>query len=342
LKVALITGSYPPDVCGTSDYTARLGESLEQAGIQVSIFYRKHWSIARLSAMLSELDQMRADLVHMQYPTTGYGWKLGPQAIATLRPLVVTLHEASQSHPLRQLSLAPFLLRARHIIFTNQYEQTHIASLAPWIRSRSSVIPIGSNLPLVQVQAKRTETVTCFSIVRPQKGLEDVVEMARLLHQRGSSVRVRVIGALMPRWVDYFQKLKASSSGLPIDWDIGLDDRALSVALAETSIGYLPFPDGASERRSSLIAMLANKACVLTTHGAHTPDAMRSCVVEVASPAEAVTQALALMADPASAAQLGQRAGEYATQFSWNAISRAHLNVYNQLLPKVKIGNDHA
>ena len=291
---------------------------------------------------MRELDQTSADLIHMQYPTTGYGWKLGPQAIATLRPLVVTLHEASQSHPLRQLSLAPFLLRARHVIFTNQYEQTHISRLAPWILNRSSVIPIGSNLPLVHVQAKRTETVTCFSIVRPQKGLEDVVEMARLLHQRGSSARVRVIGALMPRWADYFQKLKSGSSGLPIDWDIGLGDRALSLALAETSIGYLPFPDGASERRSSLIALLANKACVLTTRGAHTPDAMRSCVVEVASPAEAVTQALALMADPTSADQFGQRAGEYAMQFSWNAISRAHLDVYNQLLQKAKMGNDHA
>jgi len=146
----------------------------------------------------------------------------------------------------------------------------------------------------------------------------------------------------MPRWSQYFQKLKADSVDLPLDWNVGLDDKALSHALAEASIGYLPFPDGASERRSSLIAMLANEVCVLTTLGAHTPGEMRSCLLTVSSPAEAVSEALRLMSAPVAAAQLAQRAKEYAEQFSWAAISRAHIDVYKQLLPKVKIDNAHA
>ena len=85
---------------------------------------------------------------------------------------------------------------------------------------------------------------------------------------------------------DYFQKLKAGSSGLPIDW---ISDSMIGhypSPWQRQASGIYPFPMAHRERRSSLIAMLANKACVLTTHGAHTPDAMRSCVVEVASPAK--------------------------------------------------------
>jgi hypothetical protein len=243
---------------------------------------------------------MQPNLIHMQYPTTGYGWKLGPQAMGSLRPWITTLHEASQAHLLRQISLYPFLLRSRHFLFTNQYEREHVQWMAPWIAGLSSTIPIGCNLPLAARRPKTSNTVTCFSIIRPGKGLEQVIEMAKLLPILGSSARVRIIGAVMPRWRSYFDKLRKDSMHCPVDWRTGLDDHAVSEALAETALAYLPFPDGASERRSSLVAMLMNRACVLTTDGKHTPEPMKACVVTVASPADAAAKAMSLLDDAES------------------------------------------
>jgi glycosyltransferase involved in cell wall biosynthesis len=331
LRVLLITGSYPPDVCGTADYTARLCESLRGAGVDARVFYRKDWRLSKVPNLLREIDESRPDLVHMQYPTTGYGWKLGPQALGSLRPWVTTLHEASQAHLLRQLSIYPFLLRSRHFLFTNQYEREHVRGMAPWIARTSSTIPIGCNLPETPNRRKTPDLVTCFSIIRPEKGLEQVIELARLLQGAGSSARVRILGAVMPRWRGYFERLREESRGLPVDWRTGLDDRELSEALAETALAYLPFPDGASERRSSLVAMLRNRACVMTSEGPQTPARMKACVAMVASPAEAAATAAGLLREPEAAEAIARRGMEYSEQFSWESIARRHVEVYERL-----------
>jgi glycosyltransferase involved in cell wall biosynthesis len=242
----------------------------------------------------------------------------------------VTFHEASQAHLLRQFSLYPILARGRHFIFTSQYEQEYVKRMAPWITGKWTVVPIGCNLPLAASSQKAPGVITCFSIVRPDKGLEDVLEMARLLQARGSLARVRIVGALMPRWTAYFARLRAESTALPVEWKIGLDDDSLSRMLAESALAYLPFPDGASERRSSLIAMLMNRACVLTTNGKHTPQQMQSCVVTVSTPAEAADKAQHLLAEPVTAKEIADRGAEYASRFSWESISRQHLKIYEQ------------
>lgn len=332
MRVLLVTGSYPPDVCGTADYSARLCDAMRAIGVDAHIFYRTAWNLSRVPALLREMEALRPDLVHMQYPTTGYGWKLGPQGIGSLRRLVITLHEASQSHALRQLSLYPFLLRNRHIIFTNPYEQKHVTRLAPWIAAKSSIIPIGCNLPIASSRPKEMNLITCFSIIRPNKGLEDVLAMARELRVSDPSVRVRILGAVMPRWAEYFSKLKAQSKSLPVEWMVGLTNDALSEVLAQVGLAYLPFPDGASERRSSLIAMLMNGACVLTTVGKHTPVEMAASVVAVTSPAEAAAAASQLLADPDRAKEAAGRGAAYARRFSWERIARQHAAIYQQCL----------
>lgn len=334
MKVLLITGSYPPDVCGTADYTARLCEALRDIGVEAQIFYRKQWSVAHVPGLLNAIENLKPDLIHMQYPTTGYGWKLGPQAIGTLKPLVITLHEASQAHILRRLSLYPFLLRSRRFIFTNTYEQAYVSRMAPWISNRSAVVPIGCNLRVLDKPTKQEGTITCFSIIRPEKGLEDVIELGRLLQAHGSSVRIRITGAVMPRWADYFSGLKSASKHLPVDWMTGLDDDSLSRVLAETSVAYLPFPDGASERRSSLVAMFMNKACVLTTLGDQTPEAMRSCIIAVTSPIEAAARAIELFRHPREIERVASLGATYAQRFCWDSIGQQHLNVYKETLQR--------
>lgn len=71
VKVLLITGSFPPDVCGTADYTARLCEALQAAGVEARVFCGKDWRLSRVPSLLREIEETKPDVIHMQYPTTG-------------------------------------------------------------------------------------------------------------------------------------------------------------------------------------------------------------------------------------------------------------------------------
>lgn len=333
VKVVLITGSYPPDVCGSSDYTARLEQSLVAAGVEVEVFTGKSWTMRSAPALVRELARLVPDIVHMQYPTTGYGWKLGPQAMGLLRSMVLTFHEASQGHPLRKVSLYPFALRNSRLVFTNEYERAFVQRLAPWTRNRSEVIPIGSNVRVTTGFVDRPpHTITYFGLIRPQKGLEEVIELARLMQDRSPRWRVRVVGRLMPGWEDFFQRLRRRADGLLVDWQTGLDGEALSRALASSEIAYLPYPDGASERRGSLIALLANGAAVITTKGPHTPPSMDDAVLYASSPRQAATLIESLDEHPDRKSRIQRQARLYASKFDWEEIARRHIALYEKIL----------
>ena len=333
MKILLITGSYPPDICGVADYTATLEQCLRRARVQVSVYSGRSWGLSHAARIARELRASRADILHMQYPSTGYGWKLGPQLLGVLQPLVMTIHECSQAHILRQLSIYPFALRAPKIIFTNEYERRYVQQFVPSISYRSAVIPIGNNVPVAVGQVARLRSlVTYFGLIRPQKGLEQVLEMASLFKSRKNGLSVRVVGTVRPGDEDYSRHLLDKAQGLPVQWALGLDGEELSRALAETEVAYLPFPDGASERRGSLIAMLANGVAVLTTQGLHTPRAMESAILVTNSPIEAATLAEEMYNNPERRAAMQISARKYALIFAWENIAAQHIAIYQQLI----------
>ena len=332
MKVALITGSYPPDICGVADYTAQLSESLERAGASVSIFSRKRWDLANAVRLRKELVGLNADVVHMQYPTRGYGYGLAPQCLSLLSSFVVTLHECSQAHILRQVSLYPFTIRTSNLIFTNEYERDYLRRFAPWLASKSSVIPIGTNVPVQPGSIERqADVVTYFGLIRPRKGLESVIKAAQLLQLRQSHLTVRIVGTVMPGHEQYYASLRRQAEGFPIDWQLGLTGSDLSCALAQTSIAYLPLPDGASERRSTLIAMLSNGAVVITTNGPQTPPSMHQAVLFADSAEHAVVLAEKIARDSEKLAAQRHSAIDYAARYSWDYIAAEHLAIYHRV-----------
>jgi glycosyltransferase involved in cell wall biosynthesis len=333
MKVLLITGSYPPDICGVADYTAALEDCLRKAGVHVSVYSGRRWGVSNAVHIAHQLRASGADILHMQYPARGYGWKLGPQVLGVLQPLVITIHECSQAHILRQLSLYPFTFRAPKIIFTSEYERRYVQQFVPSIEHRSAVIPIGSNVPVASGQIGRLRNVvTYFGLIRPEKGLEHVLEMASYFKTRGNGLSVRIVGTVRPGDEDYHGHLRDKARELPVQWVLGLNGDWLSRALAETEVAYLPFPDGASERRSSLIAMLTNRAAVLTTHGLHTPPDMGEAVQLTNSPIEAGTLAEEMYNNPERRAAKQSSAGEYAVKFAWENIAAQHVAIYQQLI----------
>lgn len=333
MKVAIVSGSYPPEPCGVGAYVHRLAESLRSVGVGVELVLGSDWRIVGTSAIRQRIDSLQPDLVHVQYPTLGYGRSLAPQLLSVLRPGVVTLHEVRHTHPLRRLSLAPFVVSARHVVFTTEPEREYLVRFAPWIADRSSVIPVGNSISASPSSESRSQTeVLHFGLIRPNKGIEQVIELAGLLHKKRSSLQVRIVGDVAQKSLPYLHRLRTLSADAPVKWELGLSSDRVADVLARSRIGYLPFPDGASERRTSLMALLAAGVATITTRGEDTPAALSGAVEFAKSPAHALAIAEKLRADPIAVQRLATEGRRYAARSSWGRIAILHRSLYEDTL----------
>jgi glycosyltransferase involved in cell wall biosynthesis len=328
----MICGSYPPDVCGVGDYSAQLVESLQQLGVEATALKGIRWDWRSVKRVREAIAHHSADIVHIQYPSVGYGRSPMPQLLSLRVPAVVTLHEFSHVKMLRRAASVPFLLAGARLVFTSHYELEYVRGMFRWVAGKSFVIPIGTNIPPVQrEQPRQTDEVIYFGLIAPRKGLEQVLEFASKLKREGSGLKVRLIGRVPDAFAEYAEKLIASAVDLPVVWMRDLSKLEVAEQLAHASVAYLPFPDGASERRGSLTAVLSSGVPCVSTAGKQTSKQLRE-VLRFASDAQgAVAEVKALLADRRAWENASARAITYAESLSWESIARSHFEVYDAL-----------
>lgn len=337
MHVAFVS-SVPPAACGVADYTAHLVEALARKGILTSVIQGEHWGLWSLGELWRRVNDVRPDILHIQYPTVAYGSGLGPLALiwraARTVPVAVTVHEFSQAHPLRRIAVMGLASGAHHVVFTNPFERGALTKWLPQVWSRSSVVPIGSNIPFTEpTPGRNVFEVAYFGLIRPNKGLEAFLDLARMAASNPHPFRFVIIGALQADRHAYLQSLKEKSQGLDnLAWESSLTSDQVAARLARCGFAYLPFPDGASERRGSLLAALGNGAVVVTTRGPQTPASLGEAVVYADKPAEALKHLEELLATPDRMEQLRARGRAWAQIYSWDAIAEAHLSLYKALL----------
>lgn len=334
IRVALVAGAYPPRQCGAEDYTVRLAGALENDGVEARIF-AGGWHALRAPVLKREILLFHPHVLHIQYPTMGYGKGLVPQILSGLilsTPVVTTLHEFSTSHLLRKVADLPFAVRSRALVFTTEYERQRFSSWFPWTARRSLVVPIGSNMPSASGSVVRDPSrVVYFGLIRPNKGLEDFLKLARLAKDKGRPYKFAIVGEVAARYGFYPEKLEANADDLPIEWKIGSSAEEASRYLAGCRFSYMPFPDGASERRGSLLGVMRNGAVVITTSGPQTTDALRKATFLAEDPGQALCLLDELSSDFDGAEDMSSRSVEYARRFSWESISEAHQKLYRQI-----------
>ena len=81
MKVWVIAGSLPPEVCGVGDFTAALIEALRSSGIEIVVKHRKPWRLRDIPGLLRALWSERPDVVHLQYPTHGFRRSIVPHLL---------------------------------------------------------------------------------------------------------------------------------------------------------------------------------------------------------------------------------------------------------------------
>lgn len=346
MRVVMVTGSKPPDFCGIGDYADMLTRALNANGIQAELFHTADWRLQRMPAIARALAASRADLFHIQYPTLGYRRSMAPVLMPQLvrsAPWVVSLQEFSVYRRIRQIALLPFAFTDA-VVFTNGIERERFKRAAPWLRAAAEVIMIGSNIPVGATRGRDQRVVGYFGQISPDKNLEDFLVLARRARAAGAPFTFRLIGGIPAKFRDYAMQFLAAAAEAGVAAELDLSPEEVADRLANIGTVYLPFPDGVSIKRSSLMAAMLNGTVVLAPYGVLTDDWLRGFVVETPTPESALAALERLDRDPEAREQIRARTREAARELDWNVVAQRHIALYRTLVTQYaerhhRIGN---
>lgn len=328
MKIALITGSLPPEPCGVGDYTYNLYNALKSKKNKCGDYSTKNWSYKNIKLLTKNLKEF--DIIHLQYPTLGFGYSLGPHLVSLVKPLIVTIHEASQAHLLRFFLLFAFTIRSLTLIFTTKYEKEYFEKFYPYVKKKTVVIPIGSNIPFSNYEKERKKEIVYFGLIAPNKNLEDFIELCQFIVNNNLKISIRIIGKI--RDYKYYNLLLYKSKNLPIIWSIDLKEVEVCKILSKSLFAYLPFPDGASERRGTLLATLGNGVITITTDGPFVTEEMREVILLAKNSFEAFCIVKELYNKENQLKEISKKSMEYASKFSWDKIAERHIYLYEKIV----------
>lgn len=333
------------------------------------------WGWRCWEATIAALDSVRPDLLHIQYQTGAYGmhpaitllpWRL--RGLSARLRVVVTFHDLLEPYlfpkagPLRRYVTRRLARDADRVIVTNAEDA---ATIRQYQSSRQplsvTTIPIGSNIPVAPPPGynrvvwraalgigPRDFLIAYFGLLSPSKGVDRLIE-AIADRSAGSRwpVPPRLLliggGATAPQDRAYAAGVQAQIARLGVVHQViqtgQVDAATVSAHLLAADCVALPFQDGASFRRGSLLAALSHGTAIITTtptvsaavgpvrliHGEH---------VYLVPPNDSVALATALQHlahDEATRIRLGRAAGNLAEQFTWDAIALQHEQVYASL-----------
>lgn len=331
----MVSGAWPPDVCGVGEYTDRLCNSIESSGLEVK---KIKLSFKKFFNELAFLPSNDIDIIHIQYPARGKGYSLFAPLFAILCRfffinVIVTIHEYTQTHRIRKFLVFILSNFANHVIFTTDYERKRAPLL--FKNAKSCVIPIGNNICFNDIETRRqkvSNSIVYFGLIRPNKGLEDFIRLTSLVSL--NSYSFSIIGAVEDRFEDYKNLLKAQT-GANVIWNLNHPEPIVKKLLLEADYAYLPFPDGATMRRTTLLACLKAGLNVFTTWSTSTEQELTGLVSFVSN----VQECELLIKEHSKSANfidknslLDDNRNRFLMQYDWKNVAAKHLAIYDKVM----------
>lgn len=334
LRVVILTGSYSPDICGVGDYTRQLFNNINHTdkNVKFELIVARDWSLRGFLKLFSTIKK-NFDVVHIQYPTDGYGYSILPMLLLLMlkgKKRIVTLHEYSQRTQKARFATNLLFYFSDFIIFTTPYEREVVIKKFEFVRLNSTVINIASNItsPVEKIDWKdRKFDIAYFGHIRPQKGIEEFNSICNELFLINSNISISLIGQLQIRFEEYYKSLFNNSRCISI---LNLDDENVSRILQNTRILLLPFPDGISMRRGSFLAGLEND-CVVVSYSGNFDDGLSSMAV-LFNPSTSfkiiAKEINNLLVDNDLRKDLFENTESFKNNLKWSTIVQSHLNIY--------------
>ncbi len=344
----------------------------------------KQWNWSALRTIFNTIREFSPDIVHIQFQIAAFGMHPAiyflPRSLAhwdrdRVR-VAVTFHDLRlpylfpKAGPVRGW-ITRFLARSSHAVIATNVED--YLKLETWNLNHLSLIPIGSNIPTTpppnyqrwvwraQLGVAEIETLLCyFGFLNESKGGETLVRALALIPNTKLLMIGGQTGASDPTNAAYLTRVKNLIA------ELGLSDRVIwtdytppeivTANFLSSDICVLPYRDGASFRRGTLMAALAHGMAIVTTSPSsptlRSPSPLgegersrglpkglgvlsdgENCLFvppdDPRALADVIQQAIA---SPEIRAKIGAGARNLAQHFTWDKIAQDHRALYQRIL----------
>jgi glycosyltransferase involved in cell wall biosynthesis len=391
MKIALVSGEFPPMEGGVGAFTQELARALADLKQEVHIitsrtadpaapgqrFGRlpeptdlgfaqlhaaiKRWRWPSVSTIADLTLRYEFDVVNIQYQAAAYNMNSAainilPWRLKHIVRTVVTFHD------LRIPYLFPKAGRIRHkavsfmakqsagIVTTNTAD---FEKLNNEVQNPLTIIPIGSNIKTykpnhIEIEEARENLglkdgdilLGYFGFVNESKGADVLVKALAQLPETYHLVFIGgQIGASDATNQDFAATIheivdEGNFSGR-VHWTGFMDDKRVATFLEASDLIVMPYRDGVSLRRGTLMAAIA-QGCTLVTTTPTTPlpdlvHGQNVWFVDQAEREQLSKAILTLVNDDALRMKLSEGAKKLAKNFSWEEIANRTLDFYQNI-----------
>ncbi|MBZ0293758.1 MAG: glycosyltransferase family 4 protein [Anaerolineae bacterium] len=376
MRIGIITGEYPPMQGGVGAYTYILANELAQQGHDVHLFSTREarsddlplentimrWNRSSLSAIKHWAKANKLDITNLQFQTAAYQMSpwvhFLPDYLRDV-PFVTTFHDLRfpylfpKAGPLRHWIVMHLASASTGAIVTNHEDAATLSHLP-----HTCLIPIGSNINASlsddynrdhwrqRIGAKSDDFVLAFfGMLNRSKGVDTLLKSVARLRDEGLPVRLLMIGARMGSSDPTNQAYAAEMDHLiaqsnlsdHLHWTGFVEETDVTAYLKCADVVVLPFVDGASFRRGSLMAAIQAGCPIVTTiPRVHVKEFVHGENMLLVPPSNSQALAAMLRQFYEDSSGLDQKlmhgARELSRHFDWHQIATDYTNFFQTLL----------
>lgn len=373
MQIGIISGEYPPMQGGVGAYSAILAATLADQGhtirvlsgaaasctderIPLETITRWGWRVFR--EVQQWADRERLDLINLQFQTAAYGMSpwihFLPDQLSI--PIVTTFHDLRfpylfpKAGPLRDWIVTHLARTSAGRIVTNHEDHERLAHLPLTAR-----IPIGSNILghnaagsdstswRAQIGAQPDDFLLAyFGFINHSKGLDVLIDALHRVRQHSVPTRLVIIGGRTgtsdPTNIAYAAQIDDQIERLNLSTRVTftgyVDETVVAAYLQAADLVVLPFRDGASFRRGTLMAAIQHGCPIVTTMPrVQIPEFEDVFITVPAGDSAALATVLCdLYTEPMRREQLREATHRLRDLFSWSHIATQTEQFFAQVL----------
>lgn len=343
-------------------FTREQARNAGEDGITVSSVVGDKWTWQTAWLIDRWIDDTQIDVVNIQFQTAAYDmhpaihWLPG----RTRRiPVVVTFHDLRvpylfpKAGRVREWIVRKLASDADGVIATDRADEKTLRD--NWQIRGVRWIPIGSNVTTTPPQDYDRDTwragmgvspddllISYFGFLNQSKGGLTLVEALAELVKQGTPAKLVMIGGRAgssdPTNVRYGKQIDAlieeHGLGERVRWTGFVEDEQVSAYFYASDLTALPYEDGVSLRRGTLMAALVHGRAIITTEPETDAPELDSVVKTVpAKDAKALAEAIReLWQNPAQRRAMEEAAKQASRHFEWTTIAENTIAYFEDIL----------